>query len=432
LEATNHEHQPGLAKRQRYVRRGYARTEQETIDDDLGVCIYLTARSPKWYMQFNSPSGQRKESLKTTSKKKAKRLASLLATRLRAGDTEAARTRALIVNDAVDKFLKNKERIGRRVTTVTEYSRALRQFCEFCKGQRVLRLDQVTEDHLENFEQRLREHGIAIPREKKGRGRPAKPNKSTSIHEKVKLVKSLMKWAVKRRLLRENPVAAYELPAEGTPDTHCYSVSEVGRICDAAGEFFGRVFQFLALTGLRQGELMWLEKTDFNMKQRLLQIRSKTIREEGLGWAPKTDDRFVPLSQPALAIAERMHATSTSRWLFTAPPAPGVKDARLHASRLWAQLKKAKKLAGVSRGTVHGFRHFFVSTMANANVSPFKVMKIVGHKSLDIILTYYHVSSEELLSAVDGVNFAITASSSSLATGPANAAGAKTGQPQET
>ena len=38
-------------------------------------------------------------------------------------------------------------------------------------------------------------------------------------------------------------------------------------------------------------------------------------------------------------------------------------------------------------------------------MSPFKVMKIVGHSSLDIVLMYYHVSQEELLSAVDGVDF---------------------------
>ncbi len=65
------------------------------------------------------------------------------------------------------------------------------------------------------------------------------------------------------------------------------------------------------------------------------------------------------------------------------------------------QLRRAKKAAGVKRGTLHSFRHFFVSTMANANVSPFKVMKIVGHRSLDIILTYYHASEGELLGAVD-------------------------------
>lgn len=32
-------------------------------------------------------------------------------------------------------------------------------------------------------------------------------------------------------------------------------------------------------------------------------------------------------------------------------------------------------------------------------------MRIVEHKSLDIILTYYHVREEELVSAVDSVNF---------------------------
>ena len=59
---------------------------------------------------------------------------------------------------------------------------------------------------------------------------------------------------------------------------------------------------------------------------------------------------------------------------------------------------------------MHSFRHFFVSTMANANVSPFKVMKIVGHSSLDIVLTYYHVDQSELLGAVDGVNFDVVVS----------------------
>jgi integrase len=105
-----------------------------------------------------------------------------------------------------------------------------------------------------------------------------------------------------------------------------------------------------------------------------------------------------------------MLASAKGRWLFAAPPAPGVVDDRLRASRLWLQLKRAKKAAEVKRGTLHSFRHFFVSTMANANVSPFKVMKIVGHSSLDIILTYYHVDEDELLDAVDGVEFDVVLS----------------------
>jgi len=38
-------------------------------------------------------------------------------------------------------------------------------------------------------------------------------------------------------------------------------------------------------------------------------------------------------------------------------------------------------------------------------VPPLKVMKIMGHRSLDIILTYYHVDDQELLGAFAGLSF---------------------------
>jgi hypothetical protein len=84
---------------------------------------------------------------------------------------------------------------------------------------------------------------------------------------------------------------------------------------------------------------------------------------------------------------------------------PGAVDDLLRARRLWAQLNKAKKAAGLTRGTLHGFRHSLVSMMANANLSPFTVVKILGRRSLDVILTYCHVSEDELLGAVHSVSF---------------------------
>lgn len=395
----------------RQVRGRYGRNEAEVIDDDLHITIFRTGRSPRWYAQYNVASGQRRKSLKTKNRKEARRRALTLAGKLRAGETDPAAKRGPRIMDAVELFLKNRLRRGRRLSTVTEYRRALEQFNHFCGEHGIVRLDQVGDDQLEEFERQLRDRGIAIRRERKRRGRTAKPNKPTSVHMKIKLVKSLMKWAVKRKLLRENPISGYELPAPGDPDSYCFSTDEVNRICNAAGEFFGQVFRFLALTGLRQGELVALTKVDLDVERRFVRIRSKLLDEKGSRWHPKTDGRVVPLSAAALAIANAMVALGNSRWLFPAPPAAGVKDDRLRACRLWAQLRKAKAAAGVERGTLHSFRHHFVSTMANANVSPFKVMRIVGHKSLDIILTYYHVGSEELLNAVEGVDFGTADSS---------------------
>jgi integrase/recombinase XerD len=389
----------------------YTRTDQEVIDEDLHVTIYKSAASCNWYVQYNHPSeGQRKQSLRTRNKKEAKRRAWEIVLKLRNGDIGSATRRGPRLKEVIDGFLADKRRIGRRETTITEYRRGLEQFCQFVSELGIQRLDQLTPTHMEQYEAQLRETGIALKRETKGRGAPAKKNKSTSVHEKIKLVKSLTKWAVAMRKLRENPISGYQLPADGESENYCFKSAEVRTICQHAEPFFAEVFRFLALTGLRQGELIWLTKKDVNVQRRLVRIRAKSFPKERLRWDPKGDDRVVPLSPPALAIAEKMLATGDGRWLFSAPPAPGVIDDRLRPSRLWAQLKKAKKVAGVERGTLHSYRHFFVSTMANANVSPFKVMKIVGHSSLDIILTYYHIDEDELLGAVDGVDFDVTPS----------------------
>jgi integrase len=407
------------AKQGRQGKHGseYVRTDQEVIDDDWYVKIYKTGTSSNWYVQYNHPSeGQRKRSLRTRNKKEARRKAWDIVSKLRSGDMETTVRRGPRLQEAIDGFLANKRRRGCRESTITEYRRGLAQFCQFASQHGVKRLDQLTPTLLEQYESQLREVGVALKREKRTRGRPAKKNKSTTVHEKVKLVKSLLKWAVAMKLLKDNPVSGYQLPADGDPETYCYTRPEVEAICQNAEPLFSDVFRFLALTGLRQGELMWLTGDDVDLDRRLIQVRAKEFREEGLRWDPKGDDRIVPLSPPALAIVHKMLASSNSRWLFPAPPAPGVVDDRLRASRLWAQLKKAKQAAGVESGTLHSFRHYFVSMMANAGVSAFKLMKIVGHSSLDIILTYYHLDEDDLLAAVDGVDFDVVVDNTDTAT----------------
>ena len=386
----------------------HARTDHELIDDDFGVRIFKTKDSPNWYAQYNDPAkGQRKKSLRTHNKKEACRKARILVRELESGDLHSAPRLGPKIEEAVERFVANKRRKGRRESTVTEYRRALLQFCHFCQVHGVVMLGHVTPSLVSQYEDALRLGGVAIPRKRKTKGRPVKPNAASSIHEKIKLVKSLAKFTVAWKLMQENPISGYDLPQDGKPDVHCYSDEEVRAICKNAKPFFPDVFSFFAHTGLRQSELRWATKNDVDLERRHLLIRSKEFRDEGVKWDPKGDDRAVPLCEPAFEIAKKMIETTEGRWLFPAPWIPGGIDDQLRSCRLHTQLKAAKRAAGVQRGVLHSFRHFFVSTMANANASPFKVMKIVGHKSLDIILTYYHVDGAELLSAIDEVDFGV-------------------------
>ena len=310
----------------------YGRTEHEVIDEDLHVTIYKSDVSSSWYVQYNHPSeGQKKQSLKTRNKKEARRKAWAMILKLRSGEIGSTVRRGPRVPESVEGFIADKRRIGRRELTIREYRRALEQFRQFTTELGISRLDQVTPTHMEQYESQLRATGITIKREAKTAGRPAKKNKSASVREKVKLVKSLMKWAVAMRKLRENPISGYQLPAVSPPENYCYTPAEVRGICEQAEPFFGDVFRFLALTGLRQGELIWLRKEDLDVARRVVRIRAKVLSEEKLRWNPKGDDRNVPLTAPALAIARKMLAANSSRWLFAAPPGAGVVDERLSA-----------------------------------------------------------------------------------------------------
>ena len=73
--------------------------------------------------------------------------------------------------------------------------------------------------------------------------------------------------------------------------------------------------------------------------------------------------------------------------------------------RIWKILKVTMKAAGVVKGTTHTFRHVFCSFLANQGVSPFRIMKIMGHGSMDIVLLYCHATEEELIEAITAVAF---------------------------
>ena len=141
----------------------FGRTEQEVIDEDLHVTIYKSDASSNWYVQYNHPSeGQRKQSLRTKNKKEARRKAWEIISKLRAGEIGATTQRGPRLKEAIEGFLKDKRRTGRRESTLTEYRRTLEQFCQFASELGIARLDQLTPTHMEAYETELREKGIAI------------------------------------------------------------------------------------------------------------------------------------------------------------------------------------------------------------------------------------------------------------------------------
>ena len=66
---------------------------------------------------------------------------------------------------------------------------------------------------------------------------------------------------------------------------------------------------------------------------------------------------------------------------------------------------------GIETGTVHGFRHTFVTMFANKNLHPLKLIKWAGHKHLETTLIYCHDDDEALQRAMASVSFEESAGS---------------------
>jgi integrase len=227
-----------------------------------------------------------------------------------------------------------------------------------------------------------------------------------TVRDKLKVVRQLIKWARKRNLLRADPAAGYDLPPAVKAKAYCWTAGELAAVLDNAPPGFRDLFDFLRLTGLRADELCWLTKDDLSVDPPHVRVRAKTCPVSGGAWRPKHgSERIVPLCADALAVARRAGAASPGPWLFHAPGTRGTQPGRWRKNRLWQAVKAAMRAGGVARGTTHTFRHAFCSFLARRGVSPFAIMKVMGHDSLEIVLQYCHTTERDLLEAIAPVPF---------------------------
>jgi len=206
------------------------------------------------------------------------------------------------------------------------YSRDLYQFLEFCDEEGIHRLEHVTAERLEAFEDRLRKTGSPKFREYPLKHRPGQkrirsgPLKPQTLRHKLNSVRQMIKWALKRNLLTNDPSPGYRLPPKSKLRPVPFNACELKAILDNAEAPFKDIFDFFRLTGLRNEELCWLMKSDVDVAHKLIHIREKVCPFTNASWRPKHGNaRIVPLCQQAFEIATRLLQSSPGPWLFYAP-----------------------------------------------------------------------------------------------------------------
>ncbi|MBK1669542.1 hypothetical protein CKO28_16000 [Rhodovibrio sodomensis] len=150
-----------------------------------------------------------------------------------------------------------------------------------------------------------------------------------------------------------------------------------------------------AMTGLRQGEIRALYKTDLQLDREVVRVRRAADKDGNLK-APKTKagSREVPL--PAEVIRE------LRAWLAVAPEGPllfpsargGVMDRSNFYHRIWKALLKyaGEEECGLS---FHALRHFYASSLIAAGMNAKEIQTTMGHSSIQVTYDIYGDLLEE-------------------------------------
>lgn len=204
---------------------------------------------------------------------------------------------------------------------------------------------------------------------------------------------SMMKAAVKARLIPTSPCDGIELPTVAQRPPRWFTGDEMAAILEWLNEPYRTMTELAAWSGLRYGELAGLHGEDVDWLRETLHVRwvyldkTRTLREY-----PKTSAsrREVPVPDDVLrAMSRRMEGRGRSELVFAGRDGFPVKH-----GTWWLALRTACEQAGVRSFNPHTLRHTCASWLVQAGVPLTEVMRLLGHTNYSTILKYAHLAPD--------------------------------------
>jgi integrase len=236
-----------------------------------------------------------------------------------------------------------------------------------------------------------------------GAWRKALPARSAfGIH---KALRQVLHYAVRAKLLDENPAALVPNPEPKRTEVQTFSLAELDAVSAELARPWRALPIFAALTGLRPCEWIALERADVDRRAGIVTVR-RTVVDGVVKPYGKTSRslRAVPLpARAGEALDEHLPRLDT-RVLF-----PGARGGPLALSpfrhRDWSPALRA---AGLEHRSLYAMRHTYASMSIAAGVSLFELSRLMGTSPGMIDKTYGHMLPDALDRARSALDTFIT------------------------
>jgi integrase len=178
----------------------------------------------------------------------------------------------------------------------------------------------------------------------------------------------------------ENPVRLVRRPKAPRARDRRFMKDEEKRLLaecrdTARNPFLLPVVQLAIETGMRQGEIVGIERCRIDLKKRFIVLPDTKNGEQ----------RIVPLSPKAIQVIKALPASINGK-LFPGLTTEAVKRAFIRAAR------RAK----LEDFHFHDLRHEATSRLFALGLNPMEVAAITGHKTLQMLKRYTHLNATDL------------------------------------
>lgn len=147
-------------------------------------------------------------------------------------------------------------------------------------------------------------------------------------------------------------------------------------------------FEVLYWTGIRKGELLALQRNDFDLENQRLTINKSYQRLEGKDYitSPKTEKSNRVIELPRFLCDEMK---DYFEMIYKCERETRIFE--ISKQYLHREMDRGCKISGVKRIRIHDLRHSHVAHLIELGFSPVEIAERLGHESIEVTYTYSHL-----------------------------------------
>lgn len=293
----------------------------------------------------------------------------------------------ITVEQYLAEWLPRRERTGKglKPTTVSNYRRYIENDVTGSTVG-VVKLSELRRDHVQRYVDQLMDDG---------RG-------AETIHRIIAVLKTAFKYAVRDGFMGANVANDIDLPTVERKPITVWEVKDLQKFFNEADKHrLGDLFQLVARTALRRGEVLGLrwDDVDFveaklNIKHSRVEVRGVAVEQESVKTdASKSSVELDPAAVDALMRWKIRQDTEREMYgelwdgvghVFTLPNGSPLNPS--YVTKLFTKLRKA---AGAPALTLHGLRHEHAALMAQAGIDVMIISKRLRHSNIAVTSNFY-------------------------------------------